>query len=140
MPGGITGIDQEIAVHLRYLRAADAKTAAAGGVDQLPGAVAGRVLEGRAAGLFADRLRRLAMGLHLGHARADRFRRGDGPTKARRGKDDRGIDAPVAVDELHVGIGKYMAGAVAAQAGGFDQNIPRLAAVGARIYAQLAAA
>src|SRR4029077_11909487 len=114
MPGGITGIDQEIAMHFRYLRAADAKTAAAVGVDQLPGAVAGRVLEGRAAGLFADRLRRLAMGLHLGHARADRFRRCDAPLKSRRGKDDRGIDAAVAVDELHAGIGKYMADAVAA--------------------------
>ena len=77
MPGGVAGVDEEIAVHFRHLRAADAQAAAAGGIDQFPGAVAGRVLEGRAAGLFADRLRGLAMGLHLVHPRANGFGRGD---------------------------------------------------------------
>ena len=43
--------------------------AAAGLVDQLPGLAAGRILEGRAAGLLADRLRGLARrgdAVHLG--------------------------------------------------------------------------
>ena len=33
MPGRAAGVDQEIAVHFRYLRAADAQATAAGGVD-----------------------------------------------------------------------------------------------------------
>ena len=73
MAGRRAGVDQEIAVHLRHLRAADTQAAAAGGVDQLPGAVAGRILEGRSAGLFADRLRGLAVVLYLVHPRANGF-------------------------------------------------------------------
>ena len=46
-------IDQEIAVLLRDLRAADPQAAAAGAVDQLPRLVAGRIGEGRAAGAAA---------------------------------------------------------------------------------------
>jgi hypothetical protein len=71
MPGGVAGVDEEVAVHFRDLRPAHPQTPAAGGVDQLPGAVAGRVLEGRAAGLFANRLSGFAMGLHLVHPRAN---------------------------------------------------------------------
>ena len=41
------------------------QAAAAGRVDQLPGLVAGRVLEGRAAGAALDRLRRLARSVIL---------------------------------------------------------------------------
>ena len=55
----------------------------AGRIDQFPGTVPGRILEGRAAGLLADRLHGLAVGLHLVHARADRLRLGDAPTKRR---------------------------------------------------------
>jgi hypothetical protein len=60
---------KKIAMHLRHLRIADAQAAAAGGVDKLPRFVAGRILEGRAAGAALDRLRRLArLGdlIHLG--------------------------------------------------------------------------
>src|SRR6266702_6655621 len=89
MPGRVAGVDQEIAMQLRDLRAADAKPAAAGGIDQLPGAVAGRVLEGRAPRFFADRLHGLAMGLHLVHTGADRFRRCGSPTKPRDRKSTR---------------------------------------------------
>src|SRR5215831_14298498 len=53
-------IDQEIAVHFRHLRIADLEAAAAGGVDELPGLVPWRILEGRAAGAALDRLRRFA--------------------------------------------------------------------------------
>src|ERR1700753_4185998 len=114
MAGRLAGIDQEVTVHFRYLPAADAQATATGSVDQFPGAVARRILEGRSAGLFPDRLRGLAMGLHLVHPRADRFRRRRRTAKSRGGKNDRGIDAAVAVDELHVGIGKAIRRAVAA--------------------------
>src|SRR5215213_1088047 len=104
MPGGAAGIDEEIAVHFRDLRPADAQAAAAGGVDQFPGAVAGWILEGRSPRFFANRLSRFAMGLHLVHPRANGLRIRDRALKARRGEDDRRVDAAVAIDELHVGI------------------------------------
>src|SRR5580692_4927362 len=47
---GVAAVDEEIAVHLRDLRITDDEPATAGGVDELPGLPAGRVLEGRAAG------------------------------------------------------------------------------------------
>src|SRR5580692_642989 len=81
MPGRVTGVDQKIAVHFRYLGAPDAQAPAAGGVDQLPGAVTGWILEGRSAGLFADRLRGFAVVLHLVHPRPDRLGRREAPTK-----------------------------------------------------------
>jgi hypothetical protein len=139
MRGGVPGVDQEIAVHLRDLCTTDAKPAAARGVDQFPGAVAGWILEGRAAGLFPDRLRGFAVGLHLVHPRPDRFRCGDHPAKACRCENDLGIDAAVAIDEFHIGIGEAMFGAVAADADSLEQHIPGLAAVGAGIHAQRAA-
>src|SRR5205823_9465611 len=101
------------------LRAADAQTAAAGGLDQLPGAMVRRILEGRATGLFADRLRVFAVVLYLVHPRANQFRRGDGATKARGGKNDGSVDAAVAIDELHVRICEAMLAAAAIDAGGF---------------------
>src|SRR3954468_5653108 len=135
----LAGVDQEIAVHFRDLRAADAKTPAAGGIDQFPGAFAGRILEGRAAGLFADRLRGLAMGLYFAHARTDRLGRADVPAKTCRGENDRGIDAAVAIDEFHAGIVERMPAAVAPDAGRLDQYILGLAAIGAGIPAQRSA-
>src|SRR3712207_5702590 len=50
-------VDQEVAVHLRDLRIPAPQAAAPGGVDQLPGLLARRVLEGRAARARVDRLR-----------------------------------------------------------------------------------
>ncbi len=58
----------------RHLRAAERHSAAAGGVDQRPGLVARRVLEGRAAGAAAQRLRFLARGGDAVHLGADRRR------------------------------------------------------------------
>src|SRR5262249_27719783 len=55
---GAAEVDQEVAVHFGHLRIADLESAAADGIDQLPGFVAGRVLESRAAGAALDRLRR----------------------------------------------------------------------------------
>src|SRR5262249_30855517 len=68
---GAAEIDQEVAVHFGNLRIADLESAAAGGVDQLPGFVAGRVFEGRAAGAALDRLRRLPRFRDLVHLQAD---------------------------------------------------------------------
>ena len=70
---GAVEIDQEIAVQLGDLRLADFQPAAAGLVHQFPGADAGRVLEGGAAGAIA-RLARLALALDLGHLGGDRVR------------------------------------------------------------------
>src|SRR5580658_9397742 len=47
---GAAEIDEEIAMHRRHLRAAEREPAAAGGIDELPGLAARRILEGRAAG------------------------------------------------------------------------------------------
>src|SRR5260370_1065724 len=139
MAGRVTGVDQEIAVHLRYLRAADAQAPAARGVDQLPGALTRRIFERRATGLFADRLRGFAVVLHLVHSHPNLIRRGDAPTKARRGKNDGSVDAAVAIDEFHIRICKAMFFAVTADADSLDQDILGLGAVGAGIHAQRAA-
>src|SRR5580704_3251014 len=67
--GRVAEIDQEIAVHLRNLRFADAQSAAARGIDELPGFLSRRILECGAASAALDRLRRLARLrdlLHLG--------------------------------------------------------------------------
>ena len=58
-------------------------------VDQLPGLGARRVLEGRAAGLGAQRLRRLALGgdaVHLGLDRGRLARHGRGRSRRRRSR------------------------------------------------------
>src|SRR5665213_1876459 len=69
---GAIEIDEEVAVQLRHLRLSDAQAAATGIVHQLPGAMAWRVLEGRAAGAVA-RLARFAFRLDLGHFGGDLF-------------------------------------------------------------------
>src|SRR5258708_720402 len=99
MAGRLTNVDQEIAVHFRHLGTADAQTPAAGRVDQLPGAVSRRILEGRAASLFADRLRGFAVVLYFVHPHANGIRCGDPPAKARRGKNDGSVGA----DDIAIG-------------------------------------
>src|SRR5690348_8145587 len=51
-----TEIEQEVAMLFRDLRAAELQSAAARSIDQRPGLVTGRILEGRAAGAAAQRL------------------------------------------------------------------------------------
>src|SRR5689334_386619 len=58
----------------RDLSVASSDSAAPGGVDQRPGLVTMRILEGRAAGAAAQRLRFLAGSGDGVHLRADRFR------------------------------------------------------------------
>src|SRR5437762_12556159 len=98
------GVDQEIAVYFRHLRAAYPQAPATCGVDQLPGALARRVLECRTPGLFADRLRGFAVILHLVHPRPDRLRRGDLPANARRGENNRSVRAALSLNEFHPSV------------------------------------
>src|SRR5690606_12684665 len=67
----IAGVYQEVGVLRADLRAAQPEPAATGRIDQAPGLVAGRILEGRAAGLAAERLRLLAGVGDAVHLRAD---------------------------------------------------------------------
>ena len=53
---GATLIDEKIAVQLGHLRRPDGKSPQARLVDELPGFVAGRVLERRSPGTALDRL------------------------------------------------------------------------------------
>src|SRR4029079_13273719 len=64
---------QEVAMLFRDLRIALPQTAATGGVDQRPGLVARRILEGRTPGTAAERLRFLAGAGDCVHLGADRL-------------------------------------------------------------------
>src|SRR5690606_4434618 len=72
--GRLPLVDEEIAVHLGNLRAADAQAAAAGRVDELPGAVTRRILEGGSASSLARRLVLLAVLGNLFHLLEDVLR------------------------------------------------------------------
>src|SRR5690606_35888292 len=88
--GGVAGVYQEVGVLLADLGTTHPEPAATRRIDQPPGLVAGRVLEGRAAGLAPERLRFLARGgdaLHLG---ADHLRIPRDTAEARR-DDDRPV-------------------------------------------------
>ena len=65
---GAARVDQEVAVLVGDHGRTQAQPTAASGVDQLPRAMAGRVLERAAAGGDPQRLRRLALGPDLVHA------------------------------------------------------------------------
>src|SRR5436305_13603375 len=97
MTAGVTGVDQEIAVHFRHLRAADAQASAAGRIDELPGAISRPILEGRAAGLFADRLRGIAVDLHLVPPCANGIGRSDPSTIPLTGKNDGSVSTAVTI-------------------------------------------
>src|SRR5579883_873413 len=120
---GVAAVDQEVAVHLRHLGVADDEAAAAGGVDELPGLVAGRVLEGRAAGPALDRLRRLARRGDLVHLGRDRDSIAGAAAKEGLGEDHVLGRAAVAVAVVHVAIGKDAYVARAVDAACLDQDI-----------------
>src|SRR6185312_17007136 len=131
-------IDEEVAVQLGDLRVAGLEPAAAGLVDHLPGIVAGRVLEGRAAGAVA-RLRGLALVLDRGHLDGDRVRVAGFALKDGGGEDHvlRHRTVPVREPHVRVRIGAQVAHAV--DAARRDENVPGLAAIGAAVHAQRAA-
>src|SRR5262249_46219510 len=83
--------------------------------------------------LLPNRLRGLAMGLHFVHARADRFRGGRRAPEARGSESDGRIEATVAVDKFHVGVGEGADVALAVNAGGLEQHVLGLRAVGAGV-------
>src|SRR5690348_3665415 len=86
--GGAATIDQEVAMQLRHLRSTDDQSAATRGIDQLPGFVAGRILEGRSTGAALDRLRRLARLGDLVHFGCNRRTVALPPLENRLGEDE----------------------------------------------------
>ena len=99
--GGVTGVDQEIGVLPRHHRAAADETAAAGGVDQPPRAVARRVLEGRSAGAGAHRLGGFPRGADLGQPAADRGAIAGRAAQSGFDENPARVDIAVAVGEPH---------------------------------------
>ncbi len=129
---------------LRALRVADDAPAPADFIDELPGFSAARnrrvgVREGRAAGLFADRLRLLPPLHDRGHARLD----GGGfvlaPLEQRFGEDEPLARPAMAVCEVHVGVFKDVTLAAAVIGDGFDENVLRLLLIGAGVHGERAA-
>src|SRR5829696_8774324 len=136
---GIPSIDQEVAVHFRDLRITDDEPPATGGVDELPGLVAGGVLESRAAGLLLDglgRLARLRDPLHLG---LDRRLIARAALKQGLREDHICGRARMPIGEAHVGMAEDADVALAADPAHLDEYVRRLAAVGAGVHAQRAA-
>jgi hypothetical protein len=134
--GRLAAIDEKVAVHGRNLGVAEAQAAAARLVDQLPGLHFRRVLERRAAGLLADRLRGFAGAgdaLHLGF---DRGRLARAALKHRGGEDDVLGRRTVTIGKAHVGARKDAPRAGPVEPMRFDQRVLDLAAVGAGVHHQ----
>src|SRR5215468_9154312 len=134
--GGTAEIDQKIAVHLRHLRAPDFEAAAAGGIDELPRFVTGRVLEGRAAGAALDRLGCLARFGDLLHLCGDRGRIAGRALEQRLREDDVVGRAAMTIAVVHVAVAEDAQPALSVDPARLDQRILGLAAVGAAVHAQ----
>ena len=121
------------------LRAAEHQAATACSIDQRPGLVAFGVLEGRPAGLAAQRLARLARGgdaVHLGLDRLGRI----GMTSKGRGDDDRAFGQfGMAIGVMQVGQRQCLARAIAQHDLAIDENILDLAAIGTAVHPHEAA-
>ena len=137
--GGAALVDQEVAVQLGNLRRADGEAAQAGLVDELPGFVAGRILEGRAAGAALDRLRRLAPLGDLVHGARDLGRIAGLALKQRLGEDQILRRAAMAVGVVHVGIRQHVQRSPPVDRARLDENVLGLAAIGSTVHAQRAA-
>uniref|UniRef100_A0A0N4ZGW4 LigA n=1 Tax=Parastrongyloides trichosuri TaxID=131310 RepID=A0A0N4ZGW4_PARTI len=141
--GRLAGVDHEVGVQLAELGAAAGDgvqlAAPARVVDQLPRRMAVRVLEGRAAGLFADRLGLLAPLGDLLDAGGDGLGRVGRAAIGRLDPDDVGRSVGVAVGIAEVGQGQFDPLAPAVQAPGGDQHVLGFRAVAARIHGQGAA-
>src|SRR6476620_4203031 len=123
-------------MHFRNLRVADAQPAAAGGIDQLPCLVPGRILERRTARAALDRLGRFAAlsdFVHLGRNR----RRIAWPAGKQRLCEDHVVgDAAMAVTEIQLVVAAGTGIAAASDAARIDQYVLGLAPIGAAIHAQ----
>ena len=133
--GGAAAIDQEVAVHLRDLGPAPDQAAAAGGIDELPRLAALGVLEGRAAGALADRLRRLAGGRHPLHLRLDVFTVSGTAAEGRAREDHVVRRRGMAVAKAHLGVSEASRLAGPVDAAGFRQHVGGLTTMGAGIHA-----
>ena len=134
--GGAAEIDEKIAVHLRDLGGPVLQAAAAGGIDELPRLVAGRILEGRAAGAALDRLRRLARFGDLVHLRRDGGRIAGRALEQRLREDDVVGRAAMAIGVVHVGVGEDVEASLPVDGARLDQCVLGLAAIGAAVHAQ----
>ncbi|MNS91669.1 hypothetical protein D3C72_1257710 [compost metagenome] len=97
------------------------------------------VLEGRAAGLFADRLGRLAAAGDLVDAGGDGLRRVGRAAIGRLHPDDARRGVGMAVGVAEVGQGQLDPLALTGQTPGRDQNVLGLGAIAARVHGQGAA-
>src|SRR5262249_490241 len=136
--GGVAVVDQEVAVHVRDLRTADAQAAAAGPVDEPPAALARRVFEGGAAGALLARLVRLAVLGPLVHVLEDRRLLPGAALVERLREDPVAGHAAVAVGHAQVRERQDVQVAPAVHRLGLDQRVLGLAAVGAGVHAQRA--
>ena len=124
---------------LAHLRAAQREAATARFIDQRPGLVPVRVLEGRSAGLAAQRLAFLARGGDAVHFRLDRGRLAGFAAEGGR-HDNRAVDhvgMAIAVMKIAVEQGHLFARAQHHLA--FHQYVRGLAAIGAAIHPHEAA-
>ncbi len=136
---GALVVDEEVTVHLRHLGAADPVAPAAGRIDEFPGAVAGRVLEGRAAGALLDGLVGFAILRNLVHLARDLGGVAGLALIERLGEHHVRRHAAMAVGEVHVRERQHADVALPVDAARLDENVLGLAAVGARVHAQRAA-
>src|SRR5262245_726646 len=131
-------IDEEVAVHLRDLGVADREPAAAGGINELPGFVPRRVLEGRAAGAALDRLRLLAIGGDAVHLSENLRGLACLALEQSFGEDKVLGRAAMAILVVEVCHWKHVDLTFAVDGARFDHNLAGLAAMRASVHAQRA--
>ncbi len=112
--------------------------AATGLVHQFPGAHAGRILEGGAAGSVA-RLAGLAFRFDRGHLGGDRVRIAGAALQQRGSEDDILRHAAMTIGKSHLRIAEAAHIALPVDAARLDQNVLGLSPIGAAIHAQRAA-
>ena len=115
------------------------KPSAPCGVDQLPGLFTGGILEGAAARLHADRLRRFAIGFDLFQFLGDRDWVARLALEQSLDKDPVLGSAAVAIAEPEVAQPDLVRAALAIEGGRFDQDSSHVTAIGTGIHAQGAA-
>src|SRR5262249_27258867 len=127
-------IDEEIAVKLGNLRATDGKPPHAGGIDELPRLMPGRVREGRAAGSRLDRLGRLAPLGDLFHRARDAGRIAGLALEERLGEDHIIIGAAMPVSKAHIGVAQHVDVPPAIDPPRRDEDILGLPPIGPAIH------
>src|SRR5205809_402889 len=125
-------------MQFRHLRAANREATTARCVDQLPGLLPRRILEGRAAGAALDRLRCLARLRDLIHLRGDCGRIAWPPAEVLLREDDLLRHAAMPIDEVHIGVAESSNVASSVDAARTDQEVLGLAPIGAAIHPQRA--